>query len=435
MRKIIPFYLFLVPMSLLATGFEELYVSALQNNAEYQTAQYELSIQIEQGNQASLAYMPNLALTGTKNYNNSDVVYSQNTPSYQDGSRTYTNHSLMLKLSQPLFRLRNYYSLVESPYYKLSGEIALENVRQTLIYELIKAYLNVLLAEKVEILARVKYDSTGILAKELEKRFKLHEATKTDLHTIRAKLSVSKADEATASYSYQIAKEALIRISQIETSKVDEVKWVSYAVPSEEILWWKEYAKHNNLDVKMSKSIQAVNEIRLKSAWGAHAPTVDLIGSYGKSYSSSDVNGIGADSKLSSIGLQVNIPIFEGGNTQSKVREASAVYNKALSETNKYSRLAQMDSANAYLQLTGSLERYNSLKDASVSSYETIDATKVGLKAGSKTTRDVSDAQEQYYNTQKEMYAAQYDYILNYITLYRISGTLTKTALSQLGII
>lgn len=428
------FSIFFISIPLFSTGFDELYLSALQYNAEYQTARYELLAQIEKGERASSAYMPNIALSGTKNYNTSDITYTKNTPSYQNGSRNYVNDSLTLKLNQPLFRLQSYYSLRESHYYKKTGEFALESARQTLIYELAKIYLDALLAEKIESLAKAKYDFTKIVSSEIEKRFKLHEATKADLHSIRAKLNVTKADLVTANYNYKAAKESLIQISQMDVNTIDEVKWKSYVVPSEEILWWKAKAKQENLDVKISRAVQEVNEIRVSNAWSAHAPTADIVGSYGKAYSSSDVNGIGSDSKFLSIGVQINIPIFEGGATQSKVRESLAEYNKALSETNKYVRLAQLDAVNAYLQLAASLERYNALKDASVSAYESIEATRIGLNAGRKTVRDLSDTQEQFYNTQKEMYTAQYDYILKYITLYRAAGILNKNNLDNLGV-
>src|SRR5207244_9872131 len=112
----------------------------------------------------------------------------------------------------------------------------------------------------------------------------------------------------------------------------------------------------------------------VRIAIGGHLPTLDLVA--GRSYLHTSASEIVApppsyigsklndiDSKLNdrSIGLQLTLPIFSGGFTQSKVRQTQYLWIAAREAVVQSSRATERQARDAYLGVISGIARVQAL--------------------------------------------------------------------------
>ena len=94
--------------------------------------------------------------------------------------------------------------------------------------------------------------------------------------------------------------------------------------------YWVDRALKENLNVSIAESNFEIAKLEVDRARGGHYPTVDLVGSYtaqgANAAVSSSCRAIRARHRSAS---QLNVPIYQGGFTDSRVREAIALQEKS----------------------------------------------------------------------------------------------------------
>lgn len=134
-----------------------------------------------------------------------------------------------------------------------------------------------------------------------------------------------------------------------------------------------------------------------------HYPTVDLVASAGSTTALASA-GLGlVDSDFRSIGVQVNLPIFQGGQVVSRQREASA--NRAAAESNleQARRNAALQARQQYLGATNGLAQVRALKAALISSQSSLESNRLGFEVGVRINIDVLNADNQVYVTRRDL--------------------------------
>src|SRR5574340_1615765 len=95
---------------------------------------------------------------------------------------------------------------------------------------------------------------------------------------------------------------------------------------------WVDDAQSNSLQLAIAQAGAEIAEKEVARNRGGHYPTVDLVANYSNSNANGGSFGVGSDNTSKSIGVQLNMPLFEGGATQSRWREAEANRERARSE-------------------------------------------------------------------------------------------------------
>ena len=125
-----------------------------------------------------------------------------------------------------------------------------------------------------------------------------------------------------------------------------------------------------------------------------HYPTVDLVANYSKSDANGSIYDVGIDSTNKSIGVQLNMPLFEGGAVNSRLREAEANRERARQELENARRSAEQQTRQAYLGVVSGIAQVQALQQALASSQSVLDASKLGQQVGVRTNLDVLNAQQ-----------------------------------------
>jgi outer membrane protein len=168
---------------------------------------------------------------------------------------------------------------------------------------------------------------------------------------------------------------------------------------------------------------------------GGHLPTLDLVANYSRNLSNPTiVSGGGvlgsSDITTKSVGLQFNMPLFQGGVTQSKYREAEAGRDKARQDLENARRSVAVQTRQAYLGVVSGISQVKALQQALKSSQSLLESSKLGQSVGVKTNLDVLNAQQQLYSTRRDLYQAEYNYLLSRLHLKDAVGTLGEEDLN-----
>jgi outer membrane protein len=171
----------------------------------------------------------------------------------------------------------------------------------------------------------------------------------------------------------------------------------------------------------------AVRDIERNRA--AHLPTVDLVASYGNTVSSSaQYSGMATPARTNMdsavIGVQLNLPLFQGGLVSSRTREAEAQKDKARADLESARRNAAQSARQAYLGVSSGLAQVQAYEAAKVSSRSALDANKLGYEVGVRINIDVLNAQSQLYDTEQKLSKARYETLLAQLRLKAAAGTL-----------
>ncbi|MCI0591610.1 MAG: TolC family protein, partial [Gammaproteobacteria bacterium] len=185
---------------------------------------------------------------------------------------------------------------------------------------------------------------------------------------------------------------------------------------------WTQTALDQNLQVIASRYAvdTAREEIGRQSA--GHFPTLDLVAnqsyfSQGGRFSSETTNA--------SVGLEFNMPIFQGGEVNSLTRQARAQYQEALDQLEQDRRSAQRATRESYLGVIANISGVKALQ-LTVESQETaLQATNAGFEVGTRTAVDVVVSERQLLEARRDLARARYNYILEALRLKRAAGTLS----------
>ena len=134
-----------------------------------------------------------------------------------------------------------------------------------------------------------------------------------------------------------------------------------------------------------------------------------------------------------SVGLQLSIPIYNGGAISSKVRQAVANYDASYQQLLSTSRLTDQDTTNAYLQVENGVSIVKAQTQALKSAELKLKSDKTGYQIGLRNSIDLVNSQKNYYQTIQNYYQSQYQYLLNRVQLMYLIGKLDIVFLQNIN--
>jgi outer membrane protein len=132
-------------------------------------------------------------------------------------------------------------------------------------------------------------------------------------------------------------------------------------------------------------------------------------------------------------GVRVNIPIFAGGATQSRVREQVHLHRAERERLEGAIRRAERDTRDAYLGVLAEKARVTALNQSVKSNQTALQATEAGFEVGTRTTVDVLDARRRLFEAQRDYARSRYDYLINLVRLKSAAGVLAPGDLESIN--
>jgi len=192
-------------------------------------------------------------------------------------------------------------------------------------------------------------------------------------------------------------------------------------------------SRQNNLNINIQQPAYeiAAEEVELQNA--GHYPILDAVGSYNDTRAGGSANGFGSDLQNGQIGLQLQIPIYQGGLVSARARRAVALRQQALDNLEPARRQAEFETRSAYLNLTGNVAQVAAFEQALTSSRSQLESTQLGYEVGVRTSIDVLNAQQQLNTAQRDLLQARYNYLLSVLQLKAATGLINESDLADVS--
>jgi len=412
----------LLSLPIQAENLLDVYKTALENDPTYLAAYSEYRAVLESKNQRVAPLLPNLNLSGQ---------YEDVSQEYSDqGNYDFDEYSYNLNLNQAIFRYDYWVALRQANLQVTQAEANFSNARQTLIQRVTERYLEVLAAGDNLTFAKGEMEAIGEQLNQTKQRFEVGLSAITDVHEAQARYDQAVAQNIEAENLLANTKENLREVTgrYYEYLAILSEKSPLVAPNPENVDAWLDVAKERSLAlIAAEKAMQFAQEEISRNRAG-HYPTLDLIASY--SYRETDGGNLlaplGRELDDTRVGVQLNLPIYEGGRVTSTTREAAHRYQQAKDLYEQQRRATERETRSSYLNVLANISSVRAFAQALVSSKTALEATEAGYEVGTRTAVDVLNSRREVFRAERDYARSRYTYIQQTLRLKAAVGTLTE---------
>ena len=410
------------------------YLKAKKQDSVYEVANYSFEVSREKLPQALASLLPTVNLNA--NVNSQDGVSSFGGAANAD--RHVRNRSWIVQFTQPVYRYANKLAYDQATLQAQQAYEQFQVAEQDLILRVAQAYLDQLVSEQNIVVAKAQIlalEQQLILAK---RNFEVGATTITDTYEAKSRFDLARAQEMLARNDLEVKRAELEKILGEPTRGLASFSTdlrITSPTPAD-VQTWIDIAEAQNPQVRVAQVAIAVADKEIAKGRAGHQPTLDLTGNYGNNYTSGSVSSpanISSQSRSSQIGLQLTIPLYAGGSTNSKVREALASRSKAFVELEATKRQVVTQARQAFAALMNSQVQIEALSSAVVSSKSALDANKIGYKTGTRINTDVLNAEQQLFSAQRDLFKAKADALVQGMKLKAAAGSLAQEDLEAVN--
>lgn len=409
-----------------AVTLTQAYEAALKNDPTYRMGFYAR----EASKEASVQGRSNLLPQVSASYSNSRVVMDRESVQTIAGVKIprvehpkYASHSSVVQMRQPVFNMEAIQRYRQGKVQTAQGVEQFEADTNEVAVRTVSAYMDALFAEDQVALARVQRDMYAEQQKVNERMFEKGEGTRTDMLETKARLEVAEAALIEAQDNARTAREVLEGIIGGPAGELDRLSdsfRPSPLAPSSFEEWQKRALENNNelAAARLGVENARLDIGRIKSG---HLPRVDFVASYSKG-NNETINTIGEENTNRSLGVQVNIPLYQGGAVNSQTRQAAAIYERARADLDARSDKVTVELRRAHSTAVNSVRKIEALVKAVEAAKLLMTATEQSIKGGVRINLDLLAAQEQLFTSQRDLAQARYTYLISVLRLRGMAG-------------
>lgn len=347
----------------------------------------------------------------------STVGLTQNTNGIthlDNGARTLT---AQLNVSYPIFqggRVRNAINAAETRV--ISGRSDLRTAEGNIFVQVVSAYMDVIRDASIVDLNKKNVDVLNTNLKASRDRFAVGDLTRTDVAQSEARLSLARSQLIAAQGNLTASKENYRRVVG---------SWPEDLAPPPNLPKLPDSPDQAvNVSLENSPAIDAARAAAkaagydVGAARGQRLPTVSLIG--GPNYN----NYLGTANRVfdlpssqhldqtqtsNTFGVQMTLPLYQGGLAGARVRQAQAAQNVAVEQGIDTERQVIANTRAAFAS-------YQAAAAAIVANRQAVSANELALegvraenRVGTRTVLDVLNAEQELLNSQVDLVSAQHD--------------------------
>lgn len=413
----------------------QVYREAQRYDAVYAAARHQVEAGRERLPQGRALLLPTLNLSANAQrqrveVDSRDAALSPSFIRYPE-SGSYT-----LTLTQPLFRYQNWLQYQQSDHQVKQAEATFGQAYQDLIIRVAQAYFDVLAAQDTLALVRAQREATAEQLAQAKRNFEVGTATITDTHEAQARFDLIGAQEIAARNDLESKRRTLQLFTGREPGELKPLRPDIRLTPPNppDMQAWVELAEKYAYPVQIAEAAAEVAALEARRNTAAHLPTLDFVATHGQSAQSSTTeSSVGRDTTQTVIGLQLAMPLYQGGALTSRDRESAALSLKSKEDLENARRSAALAARQNYLAVINGIAGVAALEQALVSSQSALDSNKLGYEVGVRINIDVLNAQQQLFATRRDLAVARYNTITNSLRLKAAAGALREEDVEEVN--
>lgn len=394
---------------------------AYENNSELNSARAGVRIQDEGVALAKSGYRPRV--TGTSGITNT----------WSDASgRNVTGASFGVEISQSIFdgfQTRNNVRAAAAGV--LAERENLRNTEQNVLFDTAQAYMDVVQNRQIAVFRQRNLAFLDEQVRAAQARFDVGEGTRTDVEQARASRAAAQA-QLEAARAAALSSAAVYRqLTGSEPGQLQPASALSRGMPgSMDRAQSIAFAEHPA--IRLRNHLVDSGLFSVKAAEGAFLPQVGLSASVSRDYTSfSSATGGSFTGNSATIGAQVTVPIYQGGQASATVRQTKEQLGQARINTDVARDQVRAAVTSAWTQLQASRAAVSANQETLRASRLALDGVVQERDVGQRTTLDVLNAQADVLAAQISLAQSERDVVVSSFALRSAIGRLTA---QQLGL-
>jgi len=422
-----------------AVSLQQAYEAALKNDPAYRMNFWENEAAKENAVLGRSALLPQVSASYGASRNVADVnalnynIFSQKYEESLTHPR-YISRSTVVQLRQPILSLDAIARYRQGKVQTAQGAKQFEANTNDVIIRVISAYADALFAEDQVELSRVQRDMYAEQQKVNQRLFERGEGTKTDMIETQARLDLAEAQLIEAKDNATSVRNTLAGVIGMDPGTLDRLgpDFHFTNLPLKTFEEWRQSAIANNPELAAARLVVENQRLDIQRQKAGHYPRIDFVAAYSKGDAES-LNTYNQDTVNRTVGVQVNIPIYQGGAISASVRQAAAGYERAKADVDVRSNRILVEMRKSYDQVQNSIAKIGALEKAVASGKLLMTATEQSIKGGVRINLDLLNAQQQLYTSQRDLAQARYNYLINLVRLRAGAGTLDDSAVREVA--
>lgn len=422
-------------MSCMAWGMDlqQAYDAAVENDATIRAARAGAAAGRERLPQAKSQLRPNVSLSAGRNYN--DLI-SEGKNFLGKATTTqihYFSGNQTLSVRQPLYRPYLTAQVRQAQAQVEDADATLERDEQSLVVKVGEAYFEALLTSDQLALVLAQKETYTKQLDAARKGLAAGSGTRTDVDEAQARLDMTTAQELEARQNVEFTRhriEVLTGQNDAALAQLDVDRFTPVAPVPGSVDAWIERAEQSSPELQSLRAQLEVARQEIEKARAGHLPTLDAVAQWART-NSDNVTSVNSryDNKI--IGLQLSVPLYAGGYVSSMVRQAVASQERVQEMLEATRRDLGVRVHREFRGMTEGVARIKALEQAVYSAEQATLSNRKSFEAGSRTTIDVLNAEQQKTMAQRDLAQARYVYLISRLRLQSLSGDDRQTSVAQ----
>jgi outer membrane protein len=417
-----------------ADGLMDIVKLAQDSDPEFQAAKFQNQADAEATTQAWARFMPHVHAGASYEAVNQDIISSDNTV-YATGATSYPDYGYDVTLDQSLFNYADWANLKAAKALARQSDAQFEAAKQDLLLRAAERYFTVLAALETEDAARSE-------TRALKEHFDLVQgkqqggtARTAELMDAQARYLQSQAKQTQANAAVRDAMAGLRQVTGASPGSLNGLSEQLKVKPldPDDPQHWIDMALNSNPRVKaaMEASERGHQQVEIeRSGW---YPNLSLQLFQNRHRTEGSLFGGGSDIEEAGGMVKLNVPLYEGGETSSKIREADSLYGKARAEQDKVGREVARETEAALAGIRTAASQVDALGASLHAQEQVVEQLSEAFHSGAASNIDVLDAQRDLFLARAEYVRARYDYALDTLKLRHAVGLLDITDMDEIN--
>lgn len=417
-----------------AEGLLAILEKAKRADPQFLGAGFQRDAVAESVNQARSRLLPSLAFTAERTENKDTYIKSETLVLDLDELK-YNTTNTAVTLNQSIYNHADWVRYRQSKVIRSRADVEYDKARQDMLLNVAERYLVVL---------KTKGQLAAIQAEKKALEGHMDYAVKSR----RAGLGrLSDVVDAEARYFTALAEEAefvktlndaRFNLMQLTGELPPELKPLREDMPlnlpqPEDSQHWIDLGQKTNPDVLAQQFTLDESRMEVKAQTAGHYPSLNLVlRKYTDKQSDSQFGG-GSEIDRDEAAIQLDFPLYEGGDVSSKRREAIKRMHKSQEDLTRIMRSIELDVSSAYQGVVANIAQVMALQKTVASQEEVLRNKIKGQQAGLYTLLIVLDAQRDLADAQRNYVGARYDFAINQLKLKRAAGVLVEPDLGEVS--
>ncbi|MFB0872141.1 MULTISPECIES: TolC family outer membrane protein [unclassified Sphingobium] len=312
-----------------------------------------------------------------------------------------------------------------------AGQAGLRGTEASVFSQTVAAYLDVIRDTAIVSLNQANVKVLEVNLQATNDRFEVGDVTRTDVAQSQSRLALARSDLQSAQANLITSRENYIALVG-EAPDALEPPPALPGLPADPNVA-VQVALSDNPDIAAAKKQREARRYDVRAAKGTVMPSVSAFTQAGYTNylhslnsSAQDANGNIVEgpqiNKQAAAGVQINIPLYQGGRPAAQVRQSQALESQAIEQEIEAERSVIAQTRAAYASWQASLQTIESSQKAVDAAALSLEGVRAENSVGSRTILDILNAEQESLIARVELVSARRNAYVAGFTLLAAMG-------------